>query len=322
VGTTTAFNANVNFFSQKQFSLAIIDEASQILEPHLIGILSACTNDGLPAIRKFIFIGDHKQLPAVVQQKEEESKVDDPLLNGIGLTNCRLSLFERLLKRYRHDPSVVYMLTHQGRMHHDIAAFPNHEFYHDKLQEVPLPHQTRQLPTPRVAFVAIEPPRQTTSDKVNTNEAQAIAATVASIYKQTEQFDPTFTVGVIVPYRNQIAEVRRALEQTGIAQLRDITIDTVERFQGSQRQYILYGFTVQHPYQLNFLTSNTFEEDGSIIDRKLNVAMTRAREGLILFGNPRLLESNTTFARLIAFTRKHKAFFAPPVDDYLSSLFK
>jgi hypothetical protein len=315
VGTTTAFNSNVSFFRQKQFSLAIIDEASQILEPHLIGLLSACSDEGVPAIRKFVFIGDHKQLPAVVQQKEEESKVDNPLLNGIGLANCRLSLFERLLKRYRHDPSVVYMLTRQGRMHHDIAAFPNHEFYQDKLQEVPLPHQTRQLPIHRIAFVAVESPVDSPSDKVNSNEAQAIAATVVRIYHSSQftvhssQFDPADTVGVIVPYRNQIAEVRRALEQTGIAVLRDITIDTVERFQGSQRQFILYGFTVQHPYQIDFLTSNVFEEDGSIIDRKLNVAMTRAREGLILFGNPKILSSNVTFSRLMAFARKQNSFF-------------
>ena len=57
----------------------------------------------------------------------------------------------------------------------------------------------------------------------------------------------------------------------------------MERFQGSQRDYIIYGFTIQKYYQLNFLTSNVFEDfDGSIVDRKLNVAMTRARSVLTL----------------------------------------
>ena len=105
---------------------------------------------------------------------------------------------------------------------------------------------------------------------------------------------------VIVPYRGQIAAVREMLERTSIADLRDVTIDTVERFQGSQRDYIIYGFTIQKPYQLDFLTDYAFEEDGCLIDRKLNVALTRAREHLLLVGNPDLLQQNPTFAQLLA----------------------
>ncbi len=336
VGTTSTFNANANFFKVKQFSLAIIDEASQILEPHLMGILSATDENGRSAIRKIVLIGDHKQLPAVVQQKEEESEVHDRLLNDICLTNCRLSLFERLLKRYRGNPDVVYMLTKQGRMHQDIAIFPNDAFYNGKLQVVPLPHQDKMLPalgqghngidnllaTRRIAFIAVAPPQDSVSEKVNTHEAQAIAATVLRIYEmEKDHFSATDTVGVIVPYRNQIAEVRKYIERSGIDALRGITIDTVERFQGSQRDYILYGFTIQHFYQLDFLTSNVFEEDGCIIDRKLNVAMTRAREHLLLFGNPNLLANDITFSRLMDFVRSRQGFFEPDLSQYVTGLF-
>jgi superfamily I DNA and/or RNA helicase len=138
-------NGNIALFQLKQFSLAVIDEASQILEPHLIGLLSAHTN-GVPAIKKIVLIGDHKQLPAVVQQTEDVSRVQDVLLNEIYLTDCRLSLFERLLKRYARDESVTYMLRKQGRMHHDIAIFPNFAFYNNQLEEVPRPHQNVVLP--------------------------------------------------------------------------------------------------------------------------------------------------------------------------------
>ena len=336
VGTTSAFNACVNLFQIKQFSLAIIDEASQILEPHLIGLLSAKAPDDTAAIQKIVLIGDHKQLPAVVQQKEEDSAVQEPELQAIHLTNCRLSLFERLLKQYRNNPDVVYMLTRQGRMHRDIAQFPNCAFYQNRLEEVPLPHQRMQLPacgkglngiddlltTRRVAFVAIEPPSQSPSDKVNTHEAQAIAATILRIYALNRaSFSPTQTVGVIVPYRNQIAEVRKALEKSNVPVLRDITIDTVERYQGSQRDYIIYGFTIQKYYQLNFLTSNVFEEDGCIIDRKLNVAMTRAREHLLLFGNPDLLANNITFSQLMDFARSQQAYFSVSLSDWIAGTF-
>ena len=338
VGTTTTLSANLSLFGLRTFSLAVIDEASQILEPHLMGLLSASRN-GCPAICKIVMIGDHKQLPAVVQQTVSESAVVDPALHAIRLTNCRLSLFERLLSQYGEDPEVTYMLTRQGRMHPDIALFPNQAFYGGRLEAVPCPHQSLSLPsegkgehgiddllmTRRVVFVAVSPlnPEAIVSDKVNQPEAEVIAATVYRIYLlEGERFDVDETVGVIVPYRNQIATVRAAIARYGIPALRDITIDTVERYQGSQRDYILYGFTVQKYYQLDFLTDNTFEEAGVLIDRKLNVAMTRAREHLLLIGNPGLLGHNIIFRQLIEFVRERGGFLDIPVDQYISGNFR
>lgn len=337
VGTTTSLNGNISLFQLKQFSLAVIDEASQILEPHLIGLLSA-NNDGVPAIRKFVLIGDHKQLPAVVQQTPEVSKVQDAILNDICLTDCRLSLFERLLKKFVGNKDVVGGLTKQGRMHPDIALFPNYTFYGNKLQVVPMPHQEVRLPlagtgingiddllaTRRIAFIASETPQDAPTDKVNQNEADMIAAMVVRIYEREKDngFDVNTTVGVIVPYRNQIAAVRKTIDQYGVSILHDITIDTVERYQGSQRKYIIYGFTIQKYYQLNFLTNNVFEDfDGSIIDRKLNVAMTRAEEHLMMVGNPELLSNNFTFFKLIEFVKSRHGFFKVKKDDFIEGKF-
>ena len=339
VGTTTSLNSNIAFFQLKQFTLAVIDEASQILEPHLIGLLSA-QKDNVPAIKKLVLIGDHKQLPAVVQQTEDVSRVQDVLLHDILLTDCRLSLFERLLNKYAKNEDVTYMLRKQGRMHHDIAIFPNYAFYSNKLEEVPLPHQHVALPlkgdskngitdllqTRRIVFVATEQPKDSMSDKVNSIEAEMIAATVVKIY-ETERpkgFDVNKTVGVIVPYRNQIATVRKTIDKYGIQMLHDITIDTVERYQGSQRKYIIYGFTVQKYYQLNFLTSNVFEDkiDGCIVDRKLNVAMTRAEEHLLMFGNAELLSNNFTFYKLMEFVRSKHGFFRIDKDSFVSGDFE
>ena len=324
VGTTTAFNSHISLFSMRQFTLAVIDEASQILEPHLIGLLSA-QHEGVPVVRKMVFIGDHKQLPAVVQQSQDVSKVTDTLLNEIMLTDCRLSLFERLLRRYRDNTDITYMLCRQGRMHHDIAIFPNLAFYGGLLTEVPLPHQVATLPeccvtadgmecmlhTCRMAFIATEPPEDSPSDKVNPVEADEIAATVRRIYDiEGERFNAMETVGVIVPYRNQITAIRNALDKYGIPVLHDITIDTVERYQGSQRRYIIYGFTISRYYQLKFLSDNVFVDvDGSVIDRKLNVAMTRAKEHLLLFGNPSLLSHNYIFSRLMDYARSQGCYF-------------
>jgi len=336
VGTTASLSGSTQLFRLKTFDLAIIDEASQILEPHLMPLLAARTPEGEAAIRKFVMIGDHKQLPAVVQQHPDTSRVDDPLLTGIGLTDCRLSLFERLLKRYRDDKRLVYMLTHQGRMHREIADFPNRAFYGGRLHVVPLEHQEEPLPeqgysnnaidnlllTHRLCFVAAPSPEPVVSEKVNPIEASMIAATVERIYRlHADDFDVQRTVGVIVPYRNQIAAVRNAIDAYGHPVLHDITIDTVERFQGSQRDYILYGFTVQRTYQLNFLANNTFEEDGMMIDRKLNVAMTRARKHLLMFGNPEIICADPVFDKLVRYVKDRDSWLDVDTDRYVTGCF-
>lgn len=336
--TTAALNSQMSLFDIKRFSLAIVDESSQILEPHLLGLLSA-HKDNLEAIGRFVLIGDHKQLPAVVQQPQDESEVTEQILCDIHLTDCRNSLFERLLQHFKtadgYDERYVYMLTKQGRMHRDIAEFPNLAFYGGKLDIVPLPHQ--MLPNPsaasgngidrllaahRIVFVASEFPEKMVSPKTNEVEARMIAATVYRIYLlRKDSFDKSKTVGVIVPYRNQVSTVRNAIDRYGVPLLHDITIDTVERYQGSQRDYILYGFTVQRPYQLNFLTNNVFEEDGLLVDRKLNVAMTRARLNLVMFGNPSLLNANYTFCKLMDYVRQKQGFYEVGCEDYCGGRF-
>ncbi|MBR7017895.1 MAG: AAA family ATPase [Prevotella sp.] len=305
VGTTTTLSSHPEIFNLKHFSLAIVDEASQILEPDIIGLLSAHQGDQC-CIDKFILIGDHKQLPAVVQQSEHDSEVSDPMLRTIGLTNCRHSLFERLSTLFAAYP-VKGVLHRQGRMHPAIADFPCRMFYpHEHIEPVPLPHQQEEAHA-NVRFI---PSRYChhpgLSDKVNTDEARIVAEELQKIYEQYgNDFSAHTTVGVIVPYRNQIAVIRKEIEQLQIPSLLEISIDTVERYQGSQRDVIIYSFTIQHPYQLEFLTSNTFVEsdaDGSsrLIDRKLNVAITRARRLLILTGNPQVLAVNPLFRQLMA----------------------
>lgn len=324
VGTTTAINNRLNLFTLKHFQLAIIDEASQILEPDLIGILSA-RHQQHNAIDKFVLVGDYKQLPAIAQQSAEEAAVTDLLLRNIGLEDCRNSLFERL---YKSSPDTCRSILHkQGRMHPAIAEFPNQTFYYrEQLESVPLPHQLEETPyeaglTPqdtidqlllarRMVFIPAEAPEHLTcSDKTNPNEARIVATLLSHIYRLTEsRFNPNRTVGVIVPYRNQIAMIRKEIARLQLPALQDISIDTVERYQGSQRDIIIYSFTIQNFSQLNFLTANTFQEGYFLIDRKLNVALTRARKQLLLTGNPHILGANIIFYKLMEYIRLHNGY--------------
>ena len=324
-GTVHSFNSQLQFLSKKHFTLAIIDEASQLLESHLLGLLSCQSVSHIPTIDKFVLIGDHKQLPAVVQQPQESSAVTEQELQQILLTDCRQSLFERLLKQYNGDKDVVYMLKKHGRMHPDIADFPNEMFYNGELQTVPLAHQQSVLPAEvdssdamermlqirRLAFISVPGRECPRSDKSNEEEALLIADLLERIYKiEGSAFNPSTTVGVIVPYRNQIATIRAILSERNIDALADITIDTVERFQGSQRKYIVYGFTVQKRYQLRFLSANVFTDyDGTVVDRKLNVAMTRAQEHLIMIGNPKIICQDPIFNRLVEYIKSKDGYY-------------
>ena len=81
--------------------------------------------------------------------------------------------------------------------------------------------------------------------------------------------------------------------------LEAIAVDTVERYQGSERDIIIYGLTVQHLFQLSFLTDSRTSIEDQLVDRKLNVALTRAREQMIIVGNAALARHDELYARLV-----------------------
>lgn len=330
VGTTASISGAPALFRLKRFDLAIVDEASQILEPSIVGILSETYGEGIlkkPSIARFVLIGDQKQLPAVVQQNSSQSAVKDDRLRKISLLNCRDSFFERMIRLHGTDPRLVFKLTRQGRMHPEVSDFSNRHFYLGELNAIPLPHQTADLDlnpelqehstktcllaTRRTLYVNSHSAADadTAQDKVNPHEADIVADIAIRILKiyTTAGKDPCAdkTLGIVVPYRNQITAIRARLLTSGslpeslrpIAQ--NLTIDTVERFQGSERDVIIYGLTVTHPSQLEFLKDSTYDDaDGSHVDRKLNVALTRAREQLIVVGDLDIMQTDELYAEL------------------------
>ena len=306
VGTVAAISGKPELFRLKHFNVAIIDEATQILEPQLLGILCARGEEGGNAIDKFILIGDHKQLPAVVLQSSEQSAIYEESLMSIGLTNLKDSLFERLYRNCTARQSSLTshpsydMLCRQGRMHPEVALFANRAFYGGRLISVGLPHQLEDSDTVcRLAFYPSIPEKTGTSTKINHSEARIVADLVARIYEDCRiDFDEARTLGIITPYRSQIALIKKEIAALGIPALNRIMVDTVERFQGSERDVIIYSCCINSYFQLKFV-SNLTEEDGTLIDRKLNVALTRARKQMFVTGVPKYLKSNPLYESLL-----------------------
>lgn len=354
-GTISSLCSQTELFSLKVIDVAIIDEASQVLEPQLLPLLCATTavnrgdyNLNRLAIGKFILIGDHKQLPAVVSQPREMSRVTEDSLQAIGLTDCRNSLFERLhrLSSLQGTKNIVEMLHRQGRMHPSICEFVNRNYYNGGLDAVPLPHQQEPLAfdtSPdddrwtafvggtRMAFISVEAdkaeyytkieskrkqtelaqslPSVGDSSKSNKREAETVARLVHTLCQLHSRsgipFSPCKQIGIIVPFRAQIAMIRKALAERHIPDTADITIDTVERYQGSQRDIIIFSTTVSRPYQLSIL-SEPVMTDGREIDRKLNVALTRARKQFFMTGNETLLRNCTAYREFLDFLSKEQ----------------
>ena len=329
VGTVSSLSRQAELFKIKRFDVAIIDEASQILEPQLLGLLSATDSVGRDAIAKFIMIGDHKQLPAVVVQPSEVSEVMLKSLQQVGFRNLNESLFQRLyrLEVNAHRDTFIDMLSKQGRMHPAISEFVSTHFYHGELDVVPLAHQQeidaeqvdldlsdlkQVVRHKRFAFIPVVKKDLTTPNKVNRAEAQCVARLIALWYTQQLKTRSAVNlareVGVITPYRSQIAMIRKELQSMGLPCAEQIVIDTVERFQGGQRDLMIYSCCMNAAFQLNFL-SNTIEERGRVIDRKLNVALTRARKQLFVVGNPRILERDPIYRSLLTYLKEQDSWY-------------
>jgi hypothetical protein len=316
VGTISSLLGRPELFQLKQFDVAVVDEASQVLEGPMLALLAKA--------KKFILIGDHRQLPAVVTQEAETSAVApavaDLLREQLGLTNLRNSYFERLFRRAEAQwPYAHGTLANQYRAHAELAVLVNDDFYGGQLRS-PAPWQHASLnpsawpvASPadafgealrrqRLVFVSTRRQPDDLSQKESSQEAELAArAALAVVQGYGPAFDPEATLGIIASYRNQAARIRARLSQLAQAHelpaLAQVSVDTVERYQGSQREVIIVSFCCHHEHQLELMVSP--DETGQV-DRKLNVAVTRARQQLVLLGNELVLQRAPHHAALLA----------------------
>ncbi len=264
-----------------RFDLAIVDEASQLTAPALLGALRFAP--------RFILVGDERQLPPLVVSEEAAA---------LGL---KRSLFSELLDQWGAVASVA--LRRQYRMHPLICGFPSAAFYGgDLLTEGEARTATLPIapgaddalalplaPEKPLTFVDVRAPAEP-AGKVSAAQA-SIACKLALALRRAGI--PAQEIGVIAPYRAQVAAIRQRLaakNETSIA------VDTVDRFQGAERQVILFSFGGRVEQQ-SLRRGMDFLADPN----RLNVALTRAQRKLILLGDRAWLEQTPLLAQLIAY---------------------
>jgi len=295
VSTVSAILGKQEIFKLVRFDTILVDEASQILEPMLVSILYRAA--------KFVLVGDHKQLPAVVVQTPEKSKIKfEGLIENLGTSNLRISLFERLYKKAKAEAWDAHfdILSKQGRMHKDLVKFPSSFFYEDFLEILPgIPRLSADVHleesyiwNKRNLFIDAEIDTNLTH-KTNEDEANKVIALIQkyiSYYKLSDIDVSQNHIGVITPYRAQIALILQKMEELDLP-THLISVDTVERYQGGARDHIILSMCINRAQQLRTLAN--LSEEG--IDRKFNVAITRARESLCIIGNKEIIERNPVY---------------------------
>jgi len=309
-------------FKIKSFQNVIIDEASQVSEPYLFAILTLTD--------RFILIGDEKQLPAVVLQTDSSKEINSDVLKEIELLNLGDSYFDRILRlAKRHNRSDSFgMLTHQARMNDSIMNLANELFYSNSLLRANTTNNSmidfnfddsnselfKIIAQNEIIFVNT---KTELKSKINNNESEIVFWIAKELFINLDANFTSETLGIIAPFRAQVSHIYNKLDSI-LQKL--VSIDTVERFQGSEREVIIISFALNHQFDLNRII-NISEIDGVFVDRKLNVAITRAKQRLILLGNAELLSQSSVHRNMIDIIKKKHKFieqnelFSINIDD-------
>jgi DNA replication ATP-dependent helicase Dna2 len=223
--------------------MSIVDEAGQLTEPLTLGLILRA--------RRFVLIGDDRQLPPVVRTH--------------GLAQ---SMFERL----KRDTTSVTLLETQYRMHPEIMNVSNRLFYGGRLKAGVSAKDRMPPDGPDASPVVYIPVESQRDGRSNVDEAAVVVHLVRSFIRD-RGIRPE-SVGVVSPFRAQVVLLRQMLAGTGV------TVDTVERFQGGERDIMILSFVRSRG------TGFVFD------DRRLNVAITRARRKLVLVAHPSLFRKS------------------------------
>lgn len=263
----TPFSLFSSRLDSAKFDAAVIDETSQMNVPS--AVMAMLRAD------RWYFFGDHRQLPPVSMVHAE-----DPSL---------ASVFSRLARQ--KQPSTLNVTY---RMNEPLTRWPSEQFYSGQLRShfpgnrLPLKSNIpalRRVLDPEKPLVSLEIDSPGCKSR-NDEEADVAAEIILALLESGVEAEE---IGVVSPFRAQASRVRTLLAGARFSTrhpklARRITVDTVDRFQGQEREVILYTFTTSDGAFINKL------RDFLLMPPRLNVAVTRARTKVVLLHSPELRE--------------------------------
>lgn len=319
VVATTCMGVNHAVFSRRRFDFCIVDEASQISQPVCLGPLFLA--------QRFVLVGDHQQLPPIVQNPEARS----------------LGMDESLFRRLEHHSNAVIQLTVQYRMNSKIMSLSNTLMYEGKLEcgSERTASAVLQLPSRdsvaqelelfigqeeyvgwiRAALMPVNPVCFLDTNKVpavetvekggisNQTEATLVHAIVSLLLKAGCK---ATDIGIIAPYRLQLKTISGLLANPAFS---SVEVNTVDKYQGRDKSVII----------VSFVRSSLEANMGELLKdwRRLNVAITRAKHKLIMIGSVSTLCRYAPLGKLLVHLEKEGMVFQLPMaaHEVLSTTF-
>lgn len=262
----TCYTLFTNTLGSMHWDIIIFDESGQLSIP--LAIAGMCKSD------KYIFIGDHKQLPPIIKNKS-------------AIPFYTNSIFEQLIQ-FREGT----MLDTTYRMNKELNEFPSKAFYESKLT-TDLTNSGRRLflsKSKKLSNTILDPEIPDVLvlhnyDAINTrNEFEA-----SEIVKLAEEYISMGVmpqdIAIITPYRAQVRQIMielyRVFKESDDV-LSNLLVDTVERLQGQEKEIVFYSMALSDPQ--NSLRGDSFFYNLN----RFNVAITRAKCKRILFANKKV----------------------------------
>lgn len=269
--------------NNEPFDWVIVDEAAKALDTEVLMALV----EG----KRFIMVGDHKQLPPYLDHGTKQ----ELMAAGFGAEQITTSLFEKMF--HKLPLRNRERLTTQFRMHSSIGEFVGQLFYEGTLQHG-TPDEERDLPLPLVErfdhrVIWLNTAGHETYARpgyYNVAEAKRIQTMLTGLNGQAKVAGREYTVSVIAPYKAQVD----LLEQTVVPTANHwsnmkITVATIDSFQGKQSDVVLYSLVRTSLSNLEFVAD----------PQRVNVACSRAKRLLVIFGQVDTLRQNALFDQAI-----------------------
>ncbi|MEQ2264568.1 hypothetical protein XENORESO_012835 [Xenotaenia resolanae] len=298
VVATTCMGIKHPIFTRRRFDFCIVDEASQISQPICLGPLFYA--------KRFVLVGDHQQLPPIVQNQEARS----------------LGMDESLFKRLELHSEAVVQLNVQYRMNRQIMSLSNSLMYDGRLEcgsertataLLTLPFllsvqselasyaktrpqldlswlQATLLPCNPVCFLdcSVVPALESVEQGGVSNHTEAALIHMLLSLLIRAGCKPG-DIGIIAPYRQQLKSILALLQSSAFT---GVEVNTVDRYQGRDKSLIL----------LSFVRSTAEEGNlGELLKdwRRLNVAITRAKHKLLMVGSATTLRRYSPVEKLL-----------------------
>lgn len=284
--------------SRIKFNSILIDESMQSSEPEAI----------IPVVlgaRQLILVGDHCQLGPVVMCKKAAKA---------GLSQ---SLFERLVVLGIRP----FRLEVQYRMHPELSQFPSNFFYDGSLQngvcaeerklKIDFPWPSPECPMFFLVTQGSEEIAGSGTSYLNRTEAANVEKIATRFLKAGLRPDQ---IGIVTPYEGQRAYLVQYMQYQGSLHSKlyqEIEIASVDAFQGREKDIII----------LTCVRSNEHQGIGFLNDpRRLNVALTRAKYGIIIVGNPKVLSKQQLWNNLLNFYKEKKVLVEGSLNNLKESM--